>query len=88
MGASGGTPVFCVTRNKFNGNLGGVEGANAICQSECGAGYKFGDLGDMANFPGMYNSDNPWTQGSSNHCNNWADASNSYHGGYLYSPSA
>ena len=39
-------PVF-FTSATFNGNLGGLAGANAKCSAEFGAGWKFADAGKL-----------------------------------------
>lgn len=80
MSAGNSVPTLCVTKNTYVGNLGGPDGANSICQSDCGAGYKFALMGDMGNFPAtapmagtnVYS----WIDGhASNNCTNWTSPS-------------
>lgn len=40
----GGGACAATTRTKYNGNLGGVSGADAKCAAEFGTGWRFADL--------------------------------------------
>lgn len=78
---------MCETRDVYNGNLGGVDGANAICQTQCGLGYKFIREAELANFQlSSITANTYWidrAQNTTNNCNNWTTASSGTNGAIM-----
>lgn len=83
-GVTNYTLALCETRDSYSGNLGGLDGANSICSTQCGVGYKFARESELANFNASAAANNTyWIDRASNtstNCQNWTDSSGSYNG--------
>lgn len=84
-GASGGGGVSCATtRTTHTGNLGGVSGANSICSSAFGTGWRFATVGAaLSGFNIVNASFASWIDGAGADCSNWTVGDTSYSGNRL-----
>lgn len=86
-GVTNYTLALCETRDTYTGNLGGLDGANSICGTQCGVGYKFARESELANFNTSAAAVNTYWVDRANdatkNCQNWTDSTASYNGASL-----
>jgi len=80
-------PVMMWTAAQYNGNLGGQAGADAKCQAEFGAGWKFAEMGKLVSGVPVTGSvqANGWITNTSftQNCSNWTNGTSGQGGPYM-----
>lgn len=78
-GGGGSAPICSITRQLYNGSLGGLAGADAKCEEEFGAGWRMASNGGLYAVVGANISGVGWThhpsRGGTYTCGNWATIS-------------
>ncbi len=78
-----GLGEICYTKNYYQGNLGGSNGADDKCEAECGEGFVFGSLGETNKISLHSLHEYSWVDSSYNSCQNWSNSTSSYSGYYI-----
>jgi len=75
-GGSGSAAICGNTRQKYNGNLGGLAGADAKCEADFGSGWRFATTGNWAAAARSFAVSVGWVHqfDASVTCNSWTSS--------------